>query len=107
MIDLLTIILMPFGMLLGWRLGVVTSNGRWHQRWVHDCGFHTEFEFETKPCAKCGKHDSKWRHRIMRARLFGWEKKSKNDNCETIIPRQMSDSKRRYMDAHYPGWDQS
>jgi len=70
------IMLLPITIWHGVTVGRLITNGHWHKRYLHTCGYHTEWEHKTKPCAGCGANDSQWKVVTMRALVFGWEAQS-------------------------------
>lgn len=70
------IILFAIAGCIGLTAGRLITNGHWHKRWCHTCGYHTEWEHKTKPCAGCGANDSQWKVVTMRALVLGWAVKS-------------------------------
>ena len=62
---------------LGYALGRYSLSGKWHTRYVHNCGYHNDTVFSGNPCPGCGQIDSLWNKTTMRATWpWGWEIKS-------------------------------
>ncbi|TDQ63610.1 hypothetical protein ATL17_1617 [Maritalea mobilis] len=70
------IILFAIAGWIGVTAGRLTTNGHWHKRYRHTCGYHTEYKHNTKPCGGCGADDGQWEVVTMRALVFGWEAQS-------------------------------
>lgn len=75
-------IIFPLMLVCGAFLGITIArflvSGSWHKRYIHNCGFHTDFTYQQHPCARCGNDDRNWQTKIMRATFpFGWQTKQK------------------------------